>query len=222
MHSDFVAKIKIVKNYKSKGEEELYKADIIIKELYKGKTLKSIYVEGRNGENELDIGSSCSIFIEEGTELIAYGKEDEKGRVTIGMCSGLLYLTGRYREKGTREISILRILKNNNINYTNDIYIRPKGGILGLDMFSGIKLKKNFAIYEITFSTNLKVKNVREISNFGNTVDSKLLEIIKNTEWVPDYGTELSDISENSKVLFGIYYYNKDKDYKSFLSYFYL
>ncbi len=222
MHSDFVAKIKVVRNYKSEGEEELYKADVIIKELYKGESLKSIYIEGRNTDSELDIGSSCAIFIEEGTELIAYGRKDKKGRVTIGMCSGLLYLTGQYKEDGTREIMFLRILKNANINYTNDISIRPKGGFLELKEFSGIELKKDFAIYEITFSSNMRVKNVREISGFGNRVDVKLFEIVKNSEWQPDKDTELSDILENCKVLFGIYYYPKEKKYKSFLSRFYL
>ncbi len=221
MHSDFVAKIRIVKNYKSEGKEELYKSDILIEELYKGQPLKFIYVEGRNTDNDLDIGSSCAIFIEEGTELIAYGTKDDKGRMTIGMCSGLLYLTGIYKKNGTQEIEILRTLKKNNISYTNNINIRPKGGFLGLKIFSGIELEKSFAIYEITFSSDMKVKNVREISGFGNKIDRQLLEIIRNREWTPNHNTELSDISENCKVLLGIYYYPKTRGHKSFLSRFY-
>ncbi len=78
---------------------------------YKGKLLKSIYVQGRNTSNELDIGSSCAIFIKEGTELIAYGRKDKKGRTTIGMCSGLLYLDGKYSKDEKRELSILKTLK---------------------------------------------------------------------------------------------------------------
>ncbi len=215
MRSDFVAKIKILKNYKSEGKAELYKADILIEELYKGEPLKSIYVEGRNTDNDLDIGSSCAIFIEEETELIAYGSKDNKGRITIGMCSGLVYLTGIYKENGTREIEILRTLKENNISYTNNINIRPKEGLLRLKMFSGIELKKSFAIYEITFSSKMKVKNVREISGFENKIDNKLIQIIQNTNM------KLSDTYENCKVLLGIFYYPKERNNKSFLSQFY-
>ncbi len=222
MHSDFVAKIRIVKNYKSEGEEELYKSDILIEELYKGQLLKSIYVEGRNTDNDLDIGSSCAIFIEEGTELIAYGTKDDKGRITIGMCSGLLYLTGEYPKDEVRELAILRVLKKNKIDYTNDISIFSRDIALGLKKYLGIELRNNFAIYEITFSSNLKVKNVREISKFNNKVDTKLIELIKNSQWQTQYNTELSDISENCKVLFGIYYYPEEKGNKSFLSQFYL
>jgi hypothetical protein len=47
IESEF-AKAKIINNYKKmKAQKELYKADILISELFKGESLKSIYVGGK-------------------------------------------------------------------------------------------------------------------------------------------------------------------------------
>ena len=108
IESDFVAKAKIIKNYKNVSSEELYKADILISELFKGESLKSIYVAGRSDGN---MGSSCSIFIPENTELIIYARKDKDGKYRIGMCSGLLYINKSNPKIQKRELEILKMLK---------------------------------------------------------------------------------------------------------------
>ena len=71
--SDFVAEIRITKNYDDEGEQELYKAEIQNINSYKGDSVNAIY-EG--GKSDGKMGSSCSIYIHENTELIAYANSD--------------------------------------------------------------------------------------------------------------------------------------------------
>lgn len=219
IQSDFVAKAKIIKNYNNKGSRELYKADIEILELYKGNTLASIYVAGRSDGK---MGSSCAIFIPENTELILYASKNKDGNYSVGMCSGLLYLNNRNKKRQNRELNILEMFKNKNIEFTDKINYREKATLHNkLEQFKGIELEKNYGIYEITFSSDLKIKNVEEVSGFKNSIDEKLIEILETTEWTSfDNGTK-DKVPDNSKILVGIYYYKADKENPSFLSQFY-
>jgi hypothetical protein len=220
IQSDFIAKVKIVKNYKNENSKELYKADIIISELFKGERLKSIFVRGRSDRN---IGSSCSIFIPENTELIIYASKDKDGKYKIGMCSGLLYLSKSRSKSQNRELEILRTFKEKKIVFTDKINYREKSNFdSDLQQFRGIELNKAYGLYEIVFSDDLTIKTVSEISGFGNEVDQKLIEIIKKSEW-SSFNNGIKDkIPDNSKLIFGIYFYPKQKNDLSFLSQFYL
>ena len=220
IESDFVAKARIIKNYKNESSRELYKADIIISELYKGEELKSIYVAGRSDGG---FGSSCAIFIPENTELIVYARINKDGKYSVGMCSGLLYLNKRNLKRQKRELEILKMFKSKNINFTDKINYREKATLhKKLEQFKGIELDKSYGIYEITFAQDLTIKNVTKVSGFKNSIDEKLIEIIKTTEWTSfDKGVK-DKVPENSKFLIGIYYYPKEKENPSFLSQYYL
>lgn len=87
--ADFIADILILKNYDSENDHQQYKADIKINKLYKGNSIESIFIHGVNG-NTKNL-STCSIFIPEGTRLIAYSKKTND-KYSIGLCSGLIYL----------------------------------------------------------------------------------------------------------------------------------
>ena len=118
IQSDFVAKIKIIKTYKNINNSDLYKADILIEDLYKGKKTGSIYIYGNNGK---DLTNSCDIFISENEELVVFSRKNSKGQYVIGMCSRLLYLnkitnTKKQKERYLKEIEILKILKTKKIN----------------------------------------------------------------------------------------------------------
>jgi len=229
--SDFVANITILKTYPNQKNEKGYKADIKINELYKGERLKSIYVYGRSDNG---IGSSCDIHIPANTKLIAYAIKNSDGNYGIGMCSGIMYLdySGYYRKKTLknkkelkrqkRELEILQTFKSKNINFTDRINYREKAKLhKELQQFKGIELEKNFGIYELTFESDLTIKNVSEISGFENSIDQKLIEIIKRTEWTSfDQGVN-DKVPANSKLLIGIYFYPEEKGNPSFLSQYY-
>ncbi|KAB8153467.1 hypothetical protein EZY14_009545 [Kordia sp. TARA_039_SRF] len=232
IQSDFVANVTILKIYPNKKNEQGYRADIKINELFKGKRLKSIYVYGRSDNG---IGNSCDIYIPANTQLIAYARRNNDGNYGIGMCSGIMYLdySPRYRKKTLksnrelkkqkRELDILNTFKSKNINFTNKINFREKAKLhKELKQFNGIELEKSFGIYEITFTANLNIKKVREISGFENSIDQNLIEIIKKTEWTSFSKGVKNNVPESSKLLIGIYFYPKEKEKSSFLSHYYL
>lgn len=219
IESEFVANITILKIYPNQKNEQGYKADIKINELYKGEQLKSIYVYGRSDNG---IGSSCDIYIPTNTKLVAYARKNKDGNFGIGMCSGLLYLNKSNQKRQKRELEILKAFKENNINSTDKITYREKSKLReDLEQFKGIELDKNFGIYEITFASDLTIKSVTEISGFKNPIDQKLIEIIEKSEWSSnDEGTN-DKVPENSKLIIGIYFYPEEKGNPSFLSKYY-
>lgn len=218
--SDFVANVTIIKIYPNQKNEHGYRADIKINELYKGDRLKSIYVYGRSDNG---IGTSCDIYIPENTNLIAYASKNKDGNYGIGMCSGLLYLNKTNQKRQKRKLDILETFKSKNINFTDKISYRENAKLhKELEQFKGIELDKNYGIYEITFASDLSIKNVIEISGFQNPIDKKLIEILKKTEWTSfDKGVK-DKVPDNSKLLIGIYHYPKEKENPSFLSQYYL
>ena len=222
VQSDFVANVTILKIYPNqKGEkgEKGYRADIKINELFKGEVLKSIYVYGQSDNG---IGTSCDIFIPENTKLIAYARKNSDGNYGIGMCSGLFFLDKTNPKRQNRELKILRVFKSNNIDFTDKITYREKSKLReNLEQYKGIELDKDFGIYEITFESDLRIKSVTEISGFGNPIDQKLIEIIKQTVWSSNNEGINDKVPENSKLLIGIYFYPEEKGNPSFLSKYY-
>ncbi|REG76905.1 hypothetical protein [Algoriphagus antarcticus] len=219
IESEFVANITILKIYPNQKNEQGYKADIKINELYKGEQLKSIYVYGRSDNG---IGSSCDIYIPTNTKLVAYARKNKDGNFGIGMCSGLLYLNKSNQKKQKRELEILKVFKEKNINSTDKITYREKSKLReDLKQFKGIELDKNFGIYEITFASDLTIKTVTEISGFKNPIDQKLIEIIEKSEWSSNDNGINDKVPENSKLIVGIYFYPEEKGNPSFLSKYY-
>ncbi|TVZ52373.1 hypothetical protein [Dokdonia sp. Hel_I_53] len=214
--SDLVARVKIVKNYSNEGSEELYRADIIIQELFKGKKTESIFIAGRSDGN---MGSSCAMFIPENTELIIYTSKNDNGNYVVGMCSGLLQFYDWNIRKQKKELDILRTLKSKDIHFTNKISFRNESNLAQqLKQFSGIELEKKYGIYEIVFTSDLGIKNINMIVGFDNPVDSKLIKIIEDSNWASFDRKVKNKVPENSKLLVIIFYYEQQKANLSFLS----
>ena len=224
VQSDFVAVAKIIKVYQNEGEEELYKADILIRDLFKGENLKSIYIEGRSDGKK---GSSCSIFIPENTELIIYAIKNGNNQFSFDSCSGYLILKqeGKNRKNTEkRELDMLHVLQARHINYTNKIVFAKKMGFSEeLKQYKGIQLSKSYAIFELTFSSDLKLKSLDIISRFENEVDNELVKMLEKSSWLSvdvksQYVIIKDIVPEGSKVLVGFYFYEAEGAYESFVS----
>ena len=214
--SDFVGIVTITKIYPNQKNSDSYKADIKINELFKGVKLKSIYVRGRS---DREMGSSCDIFIPVNTKLVAYAYKNAEGLYEVGMCSGLLYLNKK-QLKPNPELEILSMFKAEKIKFTDKTwYHETSNSSLELLKYKDIKLNKSYGIYEITFSSNLAIKDVKEISGFGNPVDKELIDILRNTKWSSKNSSGVKDeVSENTKFIIGFYYYGAEKGSRSFIS----
>ena len=230
MQADFVASVQIVKNYPNEGEEGLYRSDIRIRKLFKGESIPSLHVAGRYDNDSLGVVSTCDIFIPENTELVVYAYLNQKGQYTIGMCSGLLYLKENgdqrqiaYQEK---ELKILKTLKDlrlgdaANIDYWRyDLYSADLDN--SLDQLRDMALEKVFGLYAMNFNRDLTLDSVEVLSGFNRTLDTKLVGILKNSNWSKQLSNEEIH-PEERKQLIGIYYYEAERGNPSFLSIYYL
>lgn len=229
--AEFVAAITITNIYLNEKDEQWYKADIEVNELFKGEKLESILIYGRSDGG---FGSSCDIFIPSGAKLIAYSKKNQNGEVYIGMCSGFLYLDYNFHlrnptkkskkqiERQEIEIEILQLLSKKNISYSSDIPYQPDIHFSKkLEQFKGVSLDKSYALFEIIFAQDFSVKEIIEISGFDHPIDEELKEVLKNTMWTKRRVDKDKTLQKENRFLIGIYYYKDEQDDSSFLSRFY-
>lgn len=219
IQSDFIAKIKILKIYKNIDNSDLYKADILIEDLYKGEKINSIYIYGNNGRK---LETSCDIRLLENEELIIYSKKNKKGQYVVGMCSRTLYLERITNneiqiERHQKEIKILKELKSKKVNFTHQIKYRlPINERLQslmnhLNQNEKIRSDNDFAIYELTFNDSLKVKCVRKVQRLGNNLDSKIKKYLKSKTWSNTYKGKSNVNKNNDKYLVIVYYHKTEK-----------
>lgn len=217
--SVFVAQGTIVKNYKNVKGSYVYKADISISKLFKGKSIKSIYVYGNNGGKFI---TSCDIFIPEGQELIFYAHKDNKGRYVIGMCSGLLYFNKKkspYKiSKDERELELISFFKNLNNKDFNKAKLYSMDLRKNLIKLRGKKVVRNFGVFKISFDKDLVVKSVKSLSPFDKkNINQELMEILKNSNW--SVLRNKDDILQGGyDYIIEIYYYKGNQKHPGFFT----
>jgi len=219
IQSDFVAKIKMLKKYPNKENSSFYKADIQVLDLYKGDTIESIFIYGNYKDSQ---ESACWIYTDKNEILIVYGLKAIKN-YQLDICASILRLNKKSNSDATneryqKEQKILEILKLNKVNFINKI----KFSIDDFHKFSrksyGIKLEKNFAIYELTFKENLSVKCIKVIEGFNNKIERKIKKFLKKTNWSSTIDlVNNSKVPKNSKTLV-IIYYKEEKDNKGYVT----
>lgn len=228
VYSDFVGRVILQKNYPNEENDLYYKADIQFIDIYKGEEIKSIFIYGLNIDNAVN---SCGILYREGTELLIYGNQDFDGRYTMGPCSGhfpIFKISAEtiitrdiefHLEKQQLTVDILNALKSKNVNFTTKLKIgsRSIGGI-SLEQFEGIKLDKNFGIYEVTLSFHLNAIKVRTISGFREDVDVDINELLRSAKWSSIGYRDRNNINVEIKYLIGFYYHKAKGNYPSRIS----
>ena len=221
MQSDFVARVKITKIYSNEGDDSFYKADILIRELYKGEKRTSIYIEGSSFPDEQR--GSCGVLYPVNIEIIIYAEKKLKRSYILDFCSGTAVFTGK-DEHEQQEIAMLDKLKEHRIDYTSKIqFAKINGFKKELKQFEGIQIKKTYALFEVTFDREMVLKSVHLISGLSEKIDVKLIEIIKNSEWESSVRSGKSNreirnkVPDNSKLLIGFFFYPTEKGYQSFV-----
>lgn len=222
IQSDFVARITITKNFPNKGSEFYYNSNIVIHELYKGRNVSSISVEGSSDGKRR---TSCDLFFEKGTEILVYAKKNEKGSYIFDSCSGYVVLNGPRKDIAKRELEILNFLKAKGITNTDKTRYGVHIGEEKLKAFQSESPPKDFAIFEISFSNDMKVDTITTVTGFYPELDDKLIKILKESRWVRNsYHTETTDSQgqRKNKLLFAFYYYPPEGKHRGFISEYYL
>jgi hypothetical protein len=182
VQSDFVARVSIVKNFPNQGTDMYYRSEIKIEHLFKGKKVEYILIEGSSDGKKR---TSCDIFFKEGTNLLVYARLDSTGQYIFHSCSGYRVLTNPADKRESREVEMLNFLDLHNIRTTDKTFYTAS--LAGkLQTFQGIGTIPNFAIYEITFASNLHVDSVRTLTGFNAEIDSQIAVILRRARWGSD------------------------------------
>ena len=220
--SELVADVTITKVYpilKGKYSDKYFKIDLKYNELYKGTTIKTIYVYGNLHINNKMYGSwtSCSLGAKVGQRLILFESKDKEGNYVLHYCGHKIYSD---HKKFTESKSLLELIKEKQIktnikyhylNFGND----KKTGKDDFDVLKGLNVKNKFALFEITLNTDGTFKTVESIQNFGSDKDDLILEIIRKSKI---YVTPNSQIVDGEKFTLIMFYYPKEKNNLSFIT----
>lgn len=217
VQSDFVARVVITKNFPNQGSALFYQSNIKIKQLFKGKPVESILVEGSSDGKRR---TSCDIFFSEGTEILVYASLDSTGKYSFHSCSGYRVLSQAGSAGQVRELEMLDFLDKNNIkpidktHYGVDLHDKLKD-------LRNIDATKSFAIYEVTFARNLHVDSVRTLTGFTPQIDNDIASILKGARWVSNRvlidGLK-NEVPDGSKLLVGFYFYPAESRWANFIS----
>jgi len=215
-NADYVAIGKILKVYPNESNEEIYKADIQVVNLIKGPKISSIYVYGRSDGK---LGGSCSIYTPEGKEYIFFAKKNKDGRIVFGECSGTRDLD-YVKERTAYILKALEILKDKGKDFTGHPPVINFSALSStLEEYKGVPMKEKFALYEVGFHENLKVKAVKILKGFGTEVDQKIVtSLLQSTGWKIQFSKDQFTVPKGTKKLIGVYYYEADDENPSFLS----
>lgn len=217
VQSDFVARIQIVKNYPNQGASLSYRSNIAIKQLFKGDPVKSILIEGSSDGKRR---TSCDIYFKEGTDMLVYARRLDSGQYSFNSCSGYCVLNKTRPATEMREIEMLEFLDKNNITLTDKTFyvanLHNK-----LETLTTTNISKSFAIYEITFTSDLQVDIVKTVTGFTPKLDSELTSILKKVRWRSDrilIDGQKNSVPPGSKLLLGFYYYPPERNHPGFIS----
>lgn len=166
--SDFVAVVKIIKNYKNNSaENQHYIADIEILNLYKGKPKKQLYILGNSREEGYN---SCGTFINEGETRLIFGNIISKDKVSTDLCSSYHKPNRDYYKRDFIEdkLDVLaRYAKEHKIKIINDAYIAVYN-FKKLERPSG---NKHFSIVSVKISSKGEIQKIKYL-----TKDKKIVE----------------------------------------------
>ena len=205
--ADFVATIKILKNYKNSPDtNQYYKADIEILELYKGKKIKSIFVLGSNGNNTYN---SCGTFISEGETRLIFGRS-EGSIISTYLCTSyykpnnLSFKINKIEEK---LILLKKHAKNNVINFSNEIAIYP----YDFKRIYNPESTNYYSLVKVVISKGGFVKNIKFITNDTQTLQTAYRDYFSKTiDWQSRLQKiSVKNIAEDMTLIFEINPYTK-------------
>ena len=220
--SEFIAKVKVIKVSEYNAENYYQNADIEIIELFKGNKINNIKISS-------NIRSSCGLYVPENSVWLIFAQIDNKGNLSFGYCSGSIqidknmiskeYPNAEINRKKSIELklSVLKFLSSQNLKNTNEYNLRLTYSKACDNDFKGYEVQKiKFAVYEITIEKDLTISKIEPLQEFDNKqLSEEILKCMKENLKVDN--RKISVIQNTTKIGKIFYYYEADKEYKSFI-----
>ncbi len=221
--SDFIAAAKILDVKLDPKDENYHYIEIQLFNLYKGPNITKLKIYSASM-------SSCSFFTEKNSKWLIFAEYNKDRDLVFGQCSGAIQLDRKFnvveyptleqrvRESNNLKLGVLKVLKNNNIQHTNEAKLAfsiSKDAIDSLKGFSG--KNKDFSIYEYTLNENLSVHSIKVLKSFKNgKLSKKHLEVATKTIFITPSKTKT--IPQGTKFYLISYFYPEEENNESFIS----
>lgn len=231
--ADFIATVKILSINKDAVDEDVHNIKVEILELFKGQKVNSLKLNSR-------LNSSCGFYTPENTNWLIFAYKGEDGRLSFGYCSGaetmddkfdseiyyrkyskseLDKLNATYLNKIKSKIRVLRYLKNNNIQPTNEFNLTIYFVSDCLKELKGFSVENEpFALYELVINKDLKLEKIKILREFDSqALSAELIQCITEGTTILSSNNE-TELSNKTKLVLGLYFYPAKGKRKSFIA----
>lgn len=220
--SDFIAKVKVIKVSEYNDKNYYQNAEIEIIDLFKGTKINNIKISS-------NLRSSCGLYVPENSVWLIFAQIDSNGNLSFGYCSGSIqidknmiskeYPNAEKNRKNSieRKLSALTFLSSQNIKNTNEYNLRLTYSKACENDFKGYEAQKiKFAVYEITIEKDLTISKIEPLQEFDNKqLSEEILKCMKENLKVDN--RKISAIPNTTKIGKIFYYYEAEKENKSFV-----
>jgi hypothetical protein len=224
-HSDFVAKVKVLKVSEATSDGEFQDATIEVLELYKGNKITTIKIYAR-------LRTDCNLIVPENSTWLVFAKTNQSGFLSFGLCSGSMHLDRKINSndypnletnwinKINQQISVLQFFAANHINQPNEFDLRLNRQLRDsiTDLFKGYEGEvRSNAVFQLTVEKNLSISKIEALKEFDNQQLSKeLLKYLKGNIKISSQNN--SGINKRTQLIVIYYFYPAEKEYRSFIS----
>ena len=220
-HSDFVAKVKVLKVSEATADGEYQDAIIEVLELYKGNKITTIKINAK-------LNTSCNLIVPENSIWLVFANTNQAGFLAFGLCSGSMYLgrkinsndypnfEANWINKINQKISVLQFFAAKHINQPNEFDLRLNRQLRGL--FEGYEGEvRSNAVFQLTVEKNLSISKIKALKEFDNQQLSKeLLKYLKGSIKISSKNN--SGINKRTQLIVVYYFYPAEKEHRSFIS----
>ena len=220
-HSDFVAKVKVLKVSEATADGEYQDAIIEVLELYKGNKISTIKINA-------SLNTSCNLIVPENSTWLVFANTNQAGFLAFGLCSGSMYLDRKINSNDypnleakwineiNQKISVLQFFAAKHINQPNEFDLRLNRQLRGL--FEGYEGEvRSNAVFQLTVEKNLSISKIKVLKEFDNQQLSKeLLKYLKGNIKISSKNN--SGINKRTQLIVVYYFYPAEKEYRSFIS----
>jgi hypothetical protein len=210
--SDFVAKVNILNVSPDINDSNFSDVEIGILDLYKGDETSLL-------KNYSVSESMCGIETLKDTTWLIYANRNNNGYLNYDLCTGSKQLDkkfksykypnaqDKYDKYMESKLELLEYLKDEDIQFNDELGLRPYFSKECLKDFNGIEVKTHrFSLYEITIDDELNILMVEPIKEFDNEdLHEDLLTCVNKSVKIYQKDDQI-EISENTKITVGLFY----------------
>jgi len=224
-HSDFVAKIKVLKVSEATSDGKYQDATIEVLELYKGNTTTAIKINA-------NLRTDCNLYVPQNSNWLVFANINQAGFLSFDLCSGSIQLDReinsidypnletKWINEINQKISVLQFFAAKHINQPNefDLYINFQLRDSIKELLKGYdgEMLSN-AVFQMTVEKNLTVSKIKVLKEFDNQQLSKeLLKYLKGNIKISSKNN--AGINKRTQLIVVYYFYPADKKHRSFIS----